>query len=105
MAFENLKLDKAHSDKTIVNYKNFEKIQKEHLRKEKEEMLAKINEFERMKVDFENLKLVKSEGNNNNSNNESKEFICKFCKNRQDLKEPEFPIVDPSKKNKINFFY
>lgn len=91
LELENLKLDKINSDKTIENLRNFEVINKEQIKKltkEKEEILSKN------KIELE-LKLAKS-----NNENQSGEFICKFCKNRQNLNEPEFPIVNPGIKNK-----
>lgn len=108
LELDNMKLDKEDSEKTIENLRNFEESNKDlimNLTNEKEEILAKNNELKNHKIELE-LKLTKyeKENSNNNNNLEDKEFICKFCKNRQHLNEPEFPIVNNCKEF-FNFIF
>jgi len=103
-------LDKINSDTTIENLRKIEDNNNqiiENFNKEKEDFFMKNNEINKIKIDLENklaIALEKLEDKNNinkiNENEKEKEkekekeidFICIFCKNKQNSSVPEFPI-------------
>jgi hypothetical protein len=112
LELDNSNLDKINSDNLIENLKNSELNYIEFTKKlsiEKDELLKKNYELKKINIDLESkfkfsnkfneedhIHYINSDNNNLNNNLNSKEieFICKFCKNRQNLINPEYPIFN-----------
>ncbi len=116
LELDNLNLDKINSDNLIENLRNLEINYLEQIKNfniEKDELILKNDNLKKIKIEFESkfellntnnnnnnknhLNLIKDSNRNSNNNNNSLkeiEFICKFCRNKQNLTIPEFPIFD-----------
>lgn len=102
LELENTKYDKQNLQSIYESALNIERNNKEKinlLKTEKSDFQAKLKENKNL-ISSMQQKLEILEAQTQNSN----DFICKFCKNRQSLEEPEHVLINDSTLFDLNFY-